>query len=318
TLARPNRRDDYSACVAPTLVTDDLFDFLLYSLPDNDYYSHKYGPTETDESIARADRALGALADSFGGIDEFLEQSGVIVMADHSQSDVDREVDLAAALEPAGRVLGPSEETVEEAELAVGLSSRSAGAWFLRTGAEGRRLHSKAVEILAETEGIDLASWLVDSSGEPIVRSGVGVPSGDGLVVRRGGSELRFGPGEGSRDRRGNRWRIEGDREVLELVADGEIVDSERYPNPFARLWAAHHSPFASDLQVSATLGDEFCDWGGASHVPGGSHGSLLAEDSLGPLLTVGLDGERPEREQWSIGDAHQLAANHFALGASR
>ncbi|MGI8727331.1 MAG: alkaline phosphatase family protein, partial [Solirubrobacterales bacterium] len=42
TLARPNRRDDYSACVAPTLVTDDLFDFLLYSLPDNDYYSHKY------------------------------------------------------------------------------------------------------------------------------------------------------------------------------------------------------------------------------------------------------------------------------------
>ena len=55
-------------------------------------------------------------------------------------------------------------------------------------------------------------------------------------------------------------------------------------------------------------------DWGGGNHIPGGSHGSLLATDSLGTLLTVGLDGERPEREQWAISDVYGLIEGHFGL----
>jgi hypothetical protein len=52
------------------------------------------------------------------------------------------------------------------------------------------------------------------------------------------------------------------------------------------------------------------------SHVGGGSHGALEAGDSLVPLLTVGLDpGIRPEREQWRIGDVHQLVLDHFGAG---
>ena len=40
-LGMPGVRDRHSGCVSSYLVEHDLFDFLLLSLPDNDWYSHK-------------------------------------------------------------------------------------------------------------------------------------------------------------------------------------------------------------------------------------------------------------------------------------
>ena len=48
--------------------------------------------------------------------------------------------------------------------------------------------------------------------------------------------------------------------------------------------------PNAGDVLVSARPGFEFADLGGRHHAGGGSHGSLAAEDSLVPMLAVGLD----------------------------
>ena len=93
TLARPGTRDEYSACVGKELVEKDLFDFMLFSLPDNDYHSHRLGPDETLESIAHADRCLGELVDAGGGIDAFLADHAVILMADHAQTRVEHELD---------------------------------------------------------------------------------------------------------------------------------------------------------------------------------------------------------------------------------
>lgn len=98
TLARPATRDAYSACVGRELVKQDLYDFMLFSLPDNDYFSHRDGPRETQESIALADDALAELVDAHGGIEPFLEANGVIVVADHAQSHVTRPLPLAAGL----------------------------------------------------------------------------------------------------------------------------------------------------------------------------------------------------------------------------
>ena len=42
--ACPGQRDQHSGCVGAHLVENDLFDFMLFSLPDNDTYSHKRGP----------------------------------------------------------------------------------------------------------------------------------------------------------------------------------------------------------------------------------------------------------------------------------
>ena len=72
TLARPATRDAYSAAAGRDLVEHDLYDFLLFSLPDIDYYSHRDGPEETQEAIALADDALAELVGAHGGIEKFL------------------------------------------------------------------------------------------------------------------------------------------------------------------------------------------------------------------------------------------------------
>ena len=58
TLGMPGQRDRHAGCVGSHLVENDLFDFLLFSLPDNDTYSHRVGPGDQPVSIAEADRAL--------------------------------------------------------------------------------------------------------------------------------------------------------------------------------------------------------------------------------------------------------------------
>src|SRR6185312_850413 len=91
----PGNRDGYSACCAAELVKADDFDFLLFSLPDNDNYSHRHGPEASEESIAKADHCFGKLVDACGGLDSFLDDHAVILVADHAQTDVHRGLPLA-------------------------------------------------------------------------------------------------------------------------------------------------------------------------------------------------------------------------------
>ena len=65
----PGTRDEYSACVSKELVADDAYDFLLFSLPDNDYHSHRFGPDAMPASIAHADGCFGELVEACGGMD---------------------------------------------------------------------------------------------------------------------------------------------------------------------------------------------------------------------------------------------------------
>ena len=63
TLGMPGQRDRHSGCVAAHMVENDLFDFLLLSLPDNDTHSHRYGPyaqVELDRGGRPRDRAHDA------------------------------------------------------------------------------------------------------------------------------------------------------------------------------------------------------------------------------------------------------------------
>src|SRR5215217_8890538 len=97
-LGMPGQRDQHTACVGAYLVENDLCDFLLASLPDNDTYSHRRGPYAQVTSIASADKALERIMHAAGGPDEFLEDHAVIVMSDHSQIAVVDRVNLGAAL----------------------------------------------------------------------------------------------------------------------------------------------------------------------------------------------------------------------------
>ena len=316
TLARPDTRDEYSACCGRELAENDLYDFLLFSLPDNDYHSHKHGPEGQADSIVKADAALAELVEAGGGLDEFLATNAVIVVADHAQTEVDHALALTDELAADWRVLQPNQRDPESAEIAVCPSSRAAGVYLLRDGRRSAATHARVRERLATTDGIDLFAWL-ELGGEPYVRATDGpAPADVEAVVERAGSRLRFRPGSEVRDRRGHGWDLHGDRDALLAEVSAGELDTPAYPAALARLWAALRAPHAGEILMSATDRFEFVDWGGVTHCPGGSHGSLGAGDSVGPLLMCGLDPELvPDRDQWAIRDVAALVRSHFGLG---
>jgi hypothetical protein len=293
-LGMPGQRDRHTACVGAYLVEHGLFDFLLFSLPDNDTYSHKAGPDGQVRSIAEADRALERIMHVAGGAEAFLEEHAVIVMSDHSQTAVEQSINLAEAFADM-RVLAPGDVAPTEAELAACPSARSAMVYALD---EARRdeLVRGAVNTLREVDGVDLV--VTGENGEAVVRS------------RRG--ELRFQPGGELADGRGLRWSLQGDEAALELSVGGGEVASDTYPDALGRLWSALTCPHSGDVLVSADVGFEFVDWGGAEHVGGGSHGSLHRDDSEGVLLMCGL--ETAEREHWALEDVTPLVLEHFGV----
>jgi hypothetical protein len=313
----PGVRDPYAACCAVELMKDGGFDFLLLSLPDNDNYSHRNGPEATVESIARADDCFAQLVEEGGGIDAFLAEHAVILLADHAQTDVNRGLPLAELLGDEWSVLQPSDDRPELAQLAVSPTGRAAHVYLLP--GEGERAEAAAVRArLAELEGIDLVCWLVDGSGRQLRREEPGMPpnGGEWAAVGRGGAEVRFRPGAEVEDLRGGHWELAGDPAVLEAtIAEGRL-SSETYPDPLARVWSALTAPHAGDFVLSLAPGFEAVDWGGVTHAGGGSHGALHAGDSLGPLLFVGCGPESAaEREQWTLRDVAPVVRAHFGVG---
>jgi len=89
--------------------------------------------------------------------------------------------------------------------------------------------------------------------------------------------------------------------------ADGR-VDALEHPDAAGRARAALANPNAGELLVSAAEGWEFADLGGRHHSGGGSHGSLLAGDSIVPVLTIGVDATIDR-----ITDVAPASLAHFA-----
>jgi predicted AlkP superfamily pyrophosphatase or phosphodiesterase len=296
-LGMPGIRDQHTGCVGAYLVENDLFDFLLFSLPDNDAWSHKNGPHAQVTSIAAADRQLERLMHAGGGAEAFLDQHAVIVTSDHSQAPVEERIRLDQAFADFD-VATPSASRSIGAEVAISPAQRSAMVYVL---SEDRReqVIERSLEALTELDGIDLAIW----------------KAGDEAVVRSARGELRFAPGGELQDARGGRWSVEGELAALRAEAqDGRFLCTE-YPDPLSRIWSALSCPTAGDVLLSAAPGYEFVDWGGADHVGGGSHGSLHRSDSLGALLWCGTGPDsRQQREQWSLRDVAPMVREHFGL----
>ena len=294
----PGSRDGYSACCAAELERAGDYDFLLLSLPDNDNYSHRHGPEASVESIAQADHCFAKLVEAGGGLDEFLADHALILLADHAQTAVSRGLPLAELLGREWSVLAPSDDRPELAQLAVSPTGRAAHVYLLP--GEGERADRDEVRRrLADTDGVDLVCWR----------------DGEGAVVERPGARLRFRPGVEVADLRGERWQLAGDPAALAATVEEGTIRSDEYPDPLTRVLAAVTAPHAGDFVVSLAPGYEAVDWGGVSHAGGGSHGSLHAGDSLGPLLFVGCGpASAGEREQWALRDVAPLVLEHFGL----
>jgi hypothetical protein len=314
TLARPGTRDEYSGCVGRELLRDDAYDFLLFSLPDNDYHSHRGGPA--GHSIALADAAFGELVDEAGGIDPFCDEHAVILTADHAQSDVEAGYDIAALLGEEWRVLRPDDQAPEAAELAVSPTARAGAVYALAEGRRRARALDDVRTRVRRSEEVDVLCWMAGPDGAPVERHGVGPPplgEVEAVVEAAAGSAAGEGAEVRLRPDGSGGWDVAGELSVLGLErADGELR-STTHPDAPARVWSALSAGHAGDVLVSLATGYETVDWGGMTHVGGGSHGALIAEDSLVPLVTVGVDGaELGERERWRIADVAGLVLEHF------
>jgi predicted AlkP superfamily pyrophosphatase or phosphodiesterase len=302
-LGMPGIRDQHTGCVGAYLVEHDLFDFMLFSLPDNDAWSHKNGPHAQVTSIAAADRQLERLMHAAGGPDAFLDQHAVIVCSDHSQAAVEERIRLDRAFADFD-VATQSSSSAIGAEVALSPAQRSAMVYALDEDRSDEVI-ARAIEAACEADGVDLVLWLTGPDrGEAAVRSSRG--------------ELRFTQGGELEDERGGRWSVEGELATLGLRTGEGRVTSPEYPGALARIWSALNCPTAGDVLLSAAPGYEFVDWGGADHVGGGSHGSLHRSDSLGVLIWCGTGPpSREVREQWSLRDIAPMVRDHFGLAAS-
>ena len=334
-LGMPGVRDRHSGCVSAYMVERDLFDFLLLSLPDNDWYSHKHGPEGQVHSIAQADLQLARVFNAAGGIDRFLEEHAVIAMADHSQAPVESTIALQDELAELG-VLGPKGGTEggqgggsggasgSGPRIAVCPSQRAAMVYALNE-AERDAMRASVVTRTLALEGVDLVLWL-ERDAHDVPREAV-IASGERGELRfaPGGAAINQGavltnpsnpsnPSSAVTDPRGRKWSIEGELATLDArVEDGSLL-TPTYPDALARVWSALTCPTSGEVLLSAAPGYEFLDWGGAAHVGGGSHGSLHASDSLGALVLCGI-APTEEPAQWAIRDIAPLVRRHFGLG---
>jgi hypothetical protein len=309
-LGMPGVRDRHSGCVSTYLVEHDLFDFLLLSLPDNDWYSHKNGPDAQIQSIGQADLQLARVMNASGGVDEFLSEHAVIAMADHSQAPITGTIALQDELADLG-VLQPERprngSRGEEPRIAVCPSQRAAMVYALH---ESERDAMRAsVETRALTiDGIDLVMWLERDAHDAPREAVISSPA-------RG--ELRFAPDGPAEDLRGRAWSVEGALEAIGAAEqDGRLLSPD-YPDALARVWSALTCPTSGEVLLSAAPGREFIDWGRQAHVGGGSHGSLHACDSLGALILTGVSAPEPPPAQWAIRDVAPLVLGHFARDGS-
>jgi hypothetical protein len=302
-LGMPGIRDQHTGCVGAYLVEHDLFDFILFSLPDNDAWSHKNGPHAQVTSIAAADRQLERLMHAAGGPDAFLADYAVIVTSDHSQAPIEERIRLDTAFSEFDVATQSAASTIG-AEVALSPAQRSAMIYAL-DDERGDQVLERAIAAVDGLEGVDLRLWLER-------------PGKREAVVRSGRGELRFAPGGDLEDQRGERWSVDGELATLGLSAEDGRLRSIEYPDALSRIWSALNCPTAGDLILSAEPGYEFVDWGGADHVGGGSHGSLHRSDSLGVLLWCGTGPDtRSGREQWSLTDVAPLVQQHFGVTAS-
>jgi hypothetical protein len=287
------RNDANAAAVGRWLVARDGFDFLLFYLPETDSAGHRGGDALRPAAVAGADAAIETLMSAAGGVEPFLERYAVVLCADHGQSTIDCDDDIRDAFADLRLFRARGRTDPAESDLAIAASNRAGHVYRLASEIPLREIGER----LLARAAVDVVAWREDGHA----------------VVRHDDHELRFAAGGPSKDTRGNDWTVEGDRAALALEPDG-LLASASYPNALERLWQILHCVNAGDVVASAAPRFEFRDSGGASHLGGGSHGSLHAVDSLVPLAAVGLHDPPALRAEPSIEDIAGLCKAHLGI----
>ena len=221
-LGMPGQRDQHSGCVGAHLVEHDLFDFLLFSLPDNDAFSHRNGPHAQVASIAAADRQLERLVHAGGGLDRFLEEHAMIVLPttrtppssgastcrsrSRSGTSRSRAERLARGASAPRATTPPRRSRRQRRQIALGLAQRSAMIYVLdderrATAHRARRARGRHDPRRRPRDAADRAAR--------------------GRDRRASAASCASRPGGDLVDLRGRRWSVDGDARDAERARRG-------------------------------------------------------------------------------------------------
>ncbi|MEZ6071288.1 MAG: alkaline phosphatase family protein [Pirellulales bacterium] len=271
----------------------DWPDLTVAYFPENDFESHRSGPSAAIETVQRVDDHLGELFEESGGVESLLRRVAILITGDHSQSDLvedtnARGINLDDVL--AREALVPAGSAWDDEEQLMVCPNMRACQLYLR-GSRSERL-SGIVAKLAADERVDQVIWRETSKDD-----------GDRFhVVRRDDEELTFwiagadvARGE---DAFGNRWNWTGTLAPVEAeVSPSGRIGYGPYPNALERIATSFPRPTAGDIWATARVGYEF-------HLPEtsvhrrGSHGSLHALDSTSPLIFAGASEDDALRSE--------------------
>jgi hypothetical protein len=294
--------DAFSAKIAAQLVREGKQpDFMVVYFPDNDKYSHKYGPLCTGSSLEQVDRHVAAVLDEFDSWEKALEENMIIVTGDHSQTAVgfgnEYLIDLDRALKSFKR-LKATEEASEDnnKEIAICPNERMAFIYLLQ---RETKILPDVVSVLVKDSRNAQIAWKVSENR---------------YCVLQGGTEKqlffsRLGPYQ---DVYGQSWSWEGDLSVVDVYVSGDQkIEFGKFPDAFTRLISALEVRHESRVVLSAASGYEYLALGAPIHPGGGSHGSLEAEDSTVPMIISEMS---VRLEQARIIDLFPMILRHFGL----
>ena len=199
-----------------------------------------------------------------GGVEPFLERYAVVLCADHGQSPDRPRRRRPRRVRGHAPVSRPRRTDPDECDLAVAASNRA-----------GARLPAREPDAASRDRRAPARTTL-----------------GRRRSLARGRARRRStrGPRAAVRARRpaaGRPWAARGRSRATARPSGSRATATwsrSTYPNALERLWQILGCVNAGDVVASAAPGYEFRDAGGASHLGGGSHGSLHAVDSLVPL----------------------------------
>ncbi len=307
----------------PSWSSEDRFDFLLLSLPDNDNYSHRNGPEASVESIATRRRVPSPCwSRRAGGLDRFLDEHAVILVADHAQTDVHRGLPLAELLgRTSGRSCSPPTSGPELAQLAVSPTGRAAHVYLLP--GEGERADPAAVGRAAGGDrggrpGLPARGRRGRAAAAGPSR-GCRPPAASGRWSSARGERLRFRPGDGRRRpaRRalGDRGRARG----AGGAGRGRRLRSDDLPGPAGPGLVGADRAALGRLRRLARRGLRGGRLGRRHprrrRQPRRPARRRLARAAALRRLRPGV-GRRAE--QWTLRDVAPVVRAHFGLGAGR
>ncbi|MDW7672921.1 MAG: alkaline phosphatase family protein [Bacillota bacterium] len=264
--------------------------FLMLYFPDNDSFSHKYGPFNTQASIMKVDKYIGEILSIYGSWHKAIRENVFLVLGDHSQSQIYND---GLALIDLDRLTKGQKESV-----VICPNERMAYLHLLNTDPDCRR---NLVQLLAKDDRIGIIAWKENTRY---------FATNNGCKQK-----LEFWSGDQYLCSDKKWWNIKGDIQVV----DGKLAVSNEtkricfgdYPAAFSRLASALNKMPPSTIILSAKSGYEFSGSDAPTHLGGGSHGSLHKDDSYVPLIITGSD-LWPSQE--GIDYLQELWCQHFGI----